>query len=63
MTNDQLLMTKKRLFISTGEVSGDLQGALLIDALKRQAEVIGVELEIVGARWFSHGEGGGDAIR
>ena len=47
MTNDQLLMTKKRLFISTGEVSGDLQGALLIDALKRQAEVIGVELEIV----------------
>ncbi len=37
----------KTIFISTGEVSGDLQGALLIDALKRQAAVLGWELEIV----------------
>lgn len=40
-------MTLKTIFISTGEVSGDLQGALLIDGLKRQAEAIGLDLEIV----------------
>lgn len=36
-----------RIFISTGDVSGDLQGSLLICALKRQAAAIGLELEIV----------------
>jgi lipid-A-disaccharide synthase len=40
-----------RIFISTGEVSGDLQGSLLVSALKRQADSIfsgsGCELEIV----------------
>lgn len=40
-------MTKKTIFISTGEVSGDLQGSLLIEALKRQAALTGVELEIM----------------
>ncbi|MGL5082208.1 MAG: lipid-A-disaccharide synthase [Microcoleaceae cyanobacterium] len=36
-----------RILISTGEVSGDLQGALLVTALKRQATQLGLELEIV----------------
>lgn len=36
-----------RVFISTGEVSGDLQGSLLIAALQRQAVQAGFELEIV----------------
>jgi lipid-A-disaccharide synthase len=36
-----------RIFISTGEVSGDLQGALLIAGLRRQAAAAGWKLEIV----------------
>ncbi len=36
-----------RIFISTGEVSGDLQGSLLIAALQRQVVAAGLELEIV----------------
>jgi lipid-A-disaccharide synthase len=36
-----------RIFISTGEVSGDLQGALLVEALQRQAAQRGFELEIL----------------
>jgi lipid-A-disaccharide synthase len=37
-----------RIFISTGEVSGDLQGAMLVEALKRRAIELQLELEIVG---------------
>lgn len=40
-------VAKYRLFISTGEVSGDLQGSLLIAALHRQAATLGIELEIL----------------
>ncbi len=36
-----------RLFISTGEVSGDLQGAMLVEALYRQAKLKNIDLEIV----------------
>lgn len=39
-------LRKVRLFISTGEVSGDLQGAMLVEALQRQAKARGMELEI-----------------
>ncbi len=38
---------KKRIFISTGEVSGDLQGSLLVTALLRHAKLEGIDLEIV----------------
>jgi lipid-A-disaccharide synthase len=36
-----------RIFISTGEVSGDLQGAMLVEALFRQAKELSIDLEIV----------------
>jgi lipid-A-disaccharide synthase len=36
-----------RLLISTGEVSGDLQGALLISALRQEAEDRGLPLDLV----------------
>ena len=36
-----------RIFISTGEVSGDLQGALIIEALYHQAKIKNIDLEIV----------------
>ncbi|MDJ1172179.1 lipid-A-disaccharide synthase [Roseofilum sp. BLCC_M154] len=35
------------IFISTGEVSGDLQGALLVEALYRQGRQQGLDLEIL----------------
>lgn len=37
----------KTIFISTGDVSGDLQGSLLVTALKQLAKKSGIELNIV----------------
>ena len=47
-----------RVLISTGEVSGDLQGSLLVSALHRQAAFRGVPLEVMalgGARMQAAG--------
>jgi lipid-A-disaccharide synthase len=41
-----------RIFISTGEVSGDLQGALLVEALYRKAKLKGIKLEVVALGGF-----------
>ena len=42
------LPVKRRIFISTGEVSGDLQGALLAQALNRVARERGIDLDLLG---------------
>ncbi|WP_309728843.1 lipid-A-disaccharide synthase [Chamaesiphon sp. OTE_75_metabat_556] len=41
------MTSPKTIFISTGDVSGDLQGALLVTALKRLAEKSDIDLNIV----------------
>jgi lipid-A-disaccharide synthase len=41
------MAVKKRIFISTGEVSGDLQGSLLVTALLKRAKSQNLDLEIV----------------
>ncbi len=51
-------MAARTIFISTGEVSGDLQGALLVEALYRQADQLGISLKVValgGARMAAAG--------
>lgn len=52
-----------RLFISTGEVSGDLQGGLLVKALFQQAEKLNIPLEIEGLGGKKNGRGGGKTYR
>jgi lipid-A-disaccharide synthase len=41
------MTVKRRIFISTGEVSGDLQGAGLVQSLRAQAPAQGIDLEIL----------------
>ena len=48
MKSSSETQTKRRIFISTGEVSGDWHGAILIEALHERAALKGIELEIVG---------------
>ena len=42
------MIDSARIFIHTGEVSGDMQGSLLTSALYRQAEKRGIALQVVG---------------
>lgn len=47
-----------QIFISTGEVSGDLQGGMLVEALYRQGQALGIDLDITalgGARMEAAG--------
>ncbi len=48
MESNSEIKMKRRIFISTGEVSGDWHGAILIEALHERAALKGLELEIVG---------------
>ncbi|ELS05152.1 lipid-A-disaccharide synthase [Xenococcus sp. PCC 7305] len=51
-----------RIFISTGEVSGDLQGAMLVEALHRQAKMANLEVEIVALGGDRMKEAGANVI-
>jgi lipid-A-disaccharide synthase len=48
MESSSEIKTKRRVFISTGEVSGDWHGAILIEGLRERAALRGIELESVG---------------
>ena len=37
-----------RIFVSTGEVSGDLQGGLLVEALYRQGKILNIPVNVEG---------------
>jgi lipid-A-disaccharide synthase len=51
-----------RLLISTGEVSGDLQGSLLVRALRSEAERRGLALEVVALGGRRMGEAGAELL-
>jgi len=50
------------IFIHTGEVSGDLQGGLLVSALKRQAEKRGLDVAITAVGGQQMTDAGADVI-
>jgi lipid-A-disaccharide synthase len=51
-----------RLLISTGEVSGDLQGGLLIEALRQEADHRQIELEVVALGGRRMGAAGAELL-
>ncbi len=51
-----------RLFIHTGEVSGDLQGGLLTSALYRQAQKRGIAIEVIGIGGQRMAEAGANIV-
>ncbi len=51
-----------RILISTGEVSGDLQGSYLVAALHRQAKARGLSLQIFAVGGFRMAQAGADLI-
>ncbi|MEL6938722.1 MAG: lipid-A-disaccharide synthase [Cyanobacteria bacterium J06598_1] len=55
-------MSTTNIFLHTGEVSGDLQGGLLIQALKQQAEARGIDLSITGVGGQQMSEAGANVI-
>jgi lipid-A-disaccharide synthase len=48
MESSSKIKVKRRVFISTGEVSGDWHGAILIEALHERAALRQIEIEVVG---------------
>ena len=53
----------KTIFISTGDVSGDLQGALLVTALKQQAQKLAIDLNIVALGGDKMAAAGAEILR
>ena len=51
-----------QVFIHTGEVSGDLQGGLLVSALYRQAEKRGLDIQVLGVGGHCMEEAGANVL-
>lgn len=51
-----------QIFIHTGEVSGDLQGGLLVSALYRQAEKRGLDIQVLGVGGHCMEEAGANIL-
>jgi len=62
MSDSKTIETPIKIFIHTGEVSGDLQGGLLVQALKRQANKRGVAIDITGVGGQQMADAGANII-